>query len=320
MIGKNRCWRVWFAALLPLMSASQVIGQEEAQKVTQTVTVVVSSDDEKSKEALEQIRKQLGDSGLSEEAQKKILAQVEEALKRAAVVTAEATDAGKAAANRAEEAAAQWNIDGGRFNRIDVPSMQLNMDDLRNRIQTRIQGRFQVGGEGTAPSYRIGISLAQMQDEDDEEGDEEDEDENDEEEDEQGMVVEQVMDDSPASKAGIEPGDVIVSVNGKALKDVTELQEVVREAGESDKALVLMINRNGKDKKVKIKPVKTGESDVSVMEMELLPQQGVFLSGPAFQAFPKMSPLENDELKQAIAELKEEIGEIKKMMKKLLEK
>jgi membrane-associated protease RseP (regulator of RpoE activity) len=326
MNWKSGGWRVWFAALLPFLGAVQVVGQEEAQQTTQTVTVVVSDDGGKSEKALDQIRNQLKNSGLPEESQKKILAQVEEALAHASAATAEVTKAGKAAANAAKEAAEQLgkSLPANKM----MPSIQLNMEDLQNRIEGKLKGRLQLGGPqfqlgvGTGPSYRIGISLAQKQQEDDDDDEDEDDDEDDEDDDEQveGMVVEQVMDDSPASKAGIEPGDVIVSVNGKGLRDFTQLQRVVREAGESDKALVLTLRRDGKDKKIKIKPVKTEESDVSVMEMELLPQQGVFLNGLPLSSFGATDASCSEDLKKEIAELRDEIGELKKMVKKLLEK
>jgi C-terminal processing protease CtpA/Prc len=315
MICKSGFWRMVFAAFVPMLAGTQAMGQEVPRPSTQTVTVVVSDDDGKPSEALDQIRKQLKSSGMSEDAQKKILAQVEEAMARAASATSEAVKAGKAAANAARHATEQVNI--------DLHGVPLNMDDLRNRIEAKIKGRFQYGGQGTGPSYRIGISLAQRQHEDDKDEDEDEDEVEDEDEDEhedEGMVVEQVMDDSPAKKAGIEEGDMIVWVNGKALDDFTELQDAVREAGESDKALVLMLRRDGKEKKVKVKPEKTEGSDVGFMEMELMPQQGLVVNGIPLPSLNPWTNSSSDDLKKEIAELKEDIGELKKMVKKLLEK
>lgn len=298
MNRKSGCWQFLFVAFLPLLGGVQAVGQEEAQQTKRTVTVVVSDDDGKSSDVLDRIRKQLKTSGMSEDAQNKILAQVEEALDRSASAASEAAKAGKAAAEAARQAARQIGQ--------DLPAVQLNMNDLRNQIEAKIKGRFQLGGQGTGPSYRIGISLAQKQDEDENE--------------EEGMVVEDVMDESPASKAGIEPGDVIVSVNGDALGEFAELQNAVREAGESDEPLVLMLVRDGKEMKVNVKPEKTEESDVGFMEMELMPQQGIVVNGLPLSSFNPGDPYGNAELKKEIAELKEEIAELKKMVKKLLEK
>ncbi len=44
----------------------------------------------------------------------------------------------------------------------------------------------------------------------------------------QGLVVADVDLDSPASKAGVKPGDVLKKVNGQTIKDDDELLEVLR--------------------------------------------------------------------------------------------
>ncbi len=305
-------WNVFFkmslAVILPLLGAFATFAQEQS-KTTKTMTVVVSSDDENPKAVLDQLRKQLKNSGLPEDQQNKIIAQVEESLDRAA-------------ANAKEGA--------GKIEK-DLPRIQLNMEQLKNRMEG-IRGRLQQGGEGAGPTYRIGLSLTQKQDEDDEENDEdEDDDEGDEDE---GMVVEDVMEDSPANKAGIEPGDVVVSVNGKALKDFTVLQDAVQVAGKAEKPVVLVVRREGKDIKLKVKPVQTENSDLGMMELNLVPKDGVMV-GPGFvfrglpnatqgqaqgNAFTWTTPGEDESLKTEIAELKEEIAELKKMVKKLLDK
>lgn len=299
----NGFFKMSLAVVLPLLGAFAAFAQEQA-KTTKTMTVVVSSDDENPKAVLEQLRKQLKNSGLPEDQQNKLLAQVEESLDRAAANAKEGS---------------------GKIEK-ESPRIQLNMEQLKNRMEG-IRGRLQQGGEGTGPTYRIGISLTQKQDEDD---DEEDEDEGKDE----GMVVEEVMADSPASKSGIEPGDVVVSVNGKALKDFTVLQEAVQVAGKAEKPVVLVVRREGKDIKLKVKPVQTENSDLGMMELNLVPKDGVMV-GPGFvfrglpnaaqgqaqgNAFTWTMPGEDESMKKEIAELKEEIVELKKMVKKLLDK
>ncbi len=54
-----------------------------------------------------------------------------------------------------------------------------------------------------------------------------------------GVVVEDVA--GPAAKAGLRPGDVIVSVNRTAVKDPAQLKELVAGAG---KAVSLLIQRD----------------------------------------------------------------------------
>jgi membrane-associated protease RseP (regulator of RpoE activity) len=142
------------------------------------------------------------------------------------------------------------------------------------------------------------------------------------------------MEDSPASKAGIEPGDVVVSVNGKSLEDFTVLQEAVQVAGKAEKPVVLVVRREGKDIKLKIKPVQTENSDLGMMELNLVPKDGVMVGpGIVFRGLPNAvpgqaqgnaftwtMPGEDESMKKDIAELKEEIAELKKMVKKLLDK
>jgi C-terminal processing protease CtpA/Prc len=306
-------WSVFFkmslAVILPLLGAFATFAQEQS-KTTKTMTVVVSSDDENPKAVLDQLRKQLKNSGLPEDQQNKIIAQVEESLDRAAANAKEAS---------------------GKIEK-DLPRIQLNMEQLKNRMEG-IRGRLQQGGEGAGTTFRIGISLTQKQDEDDEE-DEDDEDEDEDEDEDVGMVVEDVMEDSPASKAGIEPGDVVVSVNGKSLEDFTVLQEAVQDAGKAEKPVVLVVRREGKDIKLKIKPVQTENSDLGMMELNLVPKDGVMVGpGIVFRGLPNAvpgqaqgnaftwtMPGEDESMKKDIAELKEEIAELKKMVKKLLDK
>ncbi|NQU11628.1 DegQ family serine endoprotease [bacterium] len=64
-----------------------------------------------------------------------------------------------------------------------------------------------------------------------------------------GALVAQVNDDSPAARAGIKVGDVIVRYNGTRVKDVRHLRNLVAETRPGAKADVL-VRRNGKDRTV----------------------------------------------------------------------
>ena len=61
----------------------------------------------------------------------------------------------------------------------------------------------------------------------------------------EGVLVNRVADDSPAAKAGVKQGDVIVSMNGKAVNAPEDLQELVRSAKAGDRA-TLSVVRDGK--------------------------------------------------------------------------
>lgn len=68
----------------------------------------------------------------------------------------------------------------------------------------------------------------------------------------QGVVVDNVMDGSSAQYAGILPKDVITAVDGRAIKNVPELQEIVGRAKVGD-VLNLTVNRQGKTREIPVK-------------------------------------------------------------------
>lgn len=148
-----------------------------------------------------------------------------------------------------------------------------------------------------------------------------------------GLIVERIMDDSPASEAGIEQGDVIVMINGKEAKDFASLQEAVQQAGKEDRPVKLKLERDGKELTVKLKPVES--ADVGAMSFDFVPSIGSVLpldmpgggmaEGRIVEGFRMLSPMEfgvkaSEETTKEIAELIEEIQELKEMVKKLLEK
>ena len=148
-----------------------------------------------------------------------------------------------------------------------------------------------------------------------------------------GLIVERIMDESPASEAGIEQGDVIVMINGKEAKDFVSLQDAVQQAGKEDRPVKLKLERDGKELTVKINPVES--ADVGAMSFDLVPPIGSVLpldlpgggmmEGRVVEGLRMLSQMEfggkaSEETTKEIAELKEEIQELKEMVKKLLEK
>jgi hypothetical protein len=63
-----------------------------------------------------------------------------------------------------------------------------------------------------------------------------------------GVLVTDVTAESPAAKAGLEVGDVIVSLDGQKTGDGSDLRLVVR--GRPEKKVELAIRRRGKDQKL----------------------------------------------------------------------
>jgi S1-C subfamily serine protease len=66
-----------------------------------------------------------------------------------------------------------------------------------------------------------------------------------------GVVIKGVLDDSPAKRAGLLPGDVIQKVNAKPVKTAAQVQKLVESSTVGD-ILVLEINRSGKIQTLKV--------------------------------------------------------------------
>ncbi len=67
----------------------------------------------------------------------------------------------------------------------------------------------------------------------------------------EGVIVRDVLPKSPAEKAGLEPGDVILSVNGKKITDRHALQQII-ERLETGKPYLMDIVRDGKAKELSV--------------------------------------------------------------------
>jgi hypothetical protein len=207
-----------------------------------------------------------------------------------------------------------------------IENLNLNLKSMADGMMLRgITKAENLGG----PKFRIGLSIEAAEQGDGGEGGGATA----EGKSERGLIVERIMDESPASEAGIEQGDVILMINGEEAKDFASLQEAVQQAGKEDRSVKLKLERDGKELTVKIKPVES--ADVGAMSFDLVPPIGSvlpldlqgrgMLEGRVVEGLRMLSPMEfggkaSEETTKEIAELKEEIQELKEMVKKLLEK
>ncbi|WP_421164912.1 Do family serine endopeptidase [Aeromonas dhakensis] len=76
-----------------------------------------------------------------------------------------------------------------------------------------------------------------------------------------GAFVNQVMPDSAAAKAGIKPGDIIVSIDGKPIRSFGELRAKIATMG-ADKQVALGLIRDGKEQTVKVTLKKADDSEI----------------------------------------------------------
>jgi serine protease Do len=72
----------------------------------------------------------------------------------------------------------------------------------------------------------------------------------------------EVTEGSPAAKAGITKNDIITSIDGKEIKDVTALQEIAATM-EAGNTLSVKLTRDGKSKDVSVKiPKKVKKANI----------------------------------------------------------
>jgi S1-C subfamily serine protease len=92
--------------------------------------------------------------------------------------------------------------------------------------------------------------------------------------DEEGVLVSDVGEDSPAEKSGIEPRDVILSINGERVRDVDELMEVMSDTRPGDTATLEIIHEGDR----KTIEIILGEQPSSDIRAFTLPHLGDPLS------------------------------------------
>ena len=75
-----------------------------------------------------------------------------------------------------------------------------------------------------------------------------------------GVIVVEVVDNSPASRAGIKACDLIKSVNGKRVKDPSEVQLAV-DGGRVGEPMPLTVERDGASEKLSVRPAELPRQD-----------------------------------------------------------
>ena len=339
------------ATVLPHTALGQ--NQEESKTELKRTLIVLNDESSSTEKMLEQLREQLKD--LPPQKRDEILASVAKALaqatkrsgqdKQVVVTTVDAdgrplsTEGNVVTMTIVQDADPNGTKSGESQTRVTArvegkekaqkektQSGNLNLKSMADGMMLRgITKAENLGG----PMFRIGLSIEAADQQDGGEGTGATA----EGKSVRGLIVERIMDESPASEAGIEPGDVILMINGKEADDFASLQEAVQQAGKEDRPVKLKLERDGKELTVKIKPVES--ADVGPMSFDLVPPIGSvlpldmpgggMLEGRVVEGLRMLSPMEfggkaSEQTTKEIAELKEEIQELKEMVKKLLEK
>jgi len=85
--------------------------------------------------------------------------------------------------------------------------------------------------------------------------------------DKSGVMINEVIDDGPAEKAGIEDGDVILEFNGQTIAEYKDLTKAVRATSPGDKVEVVVL-RGGKTKTIDVEIGKNENEDVFFMSKD----------------------------------------------------
>ena len=304
---------------------------QDPPKVRVNVVHTQVQGDIDTKSIRDKVAKELEASGIPEEAKVRILKDVEEALSK---VKEAGKKAKKAIVKGVEIESSETKADDTKAEdaKADVREATIVIQN-KSHSPTTHAFTTQIYRDPKNDGYRIGIQCSQV---DSEQGDAD----KDATKEHPGLEVKAVMDDSPAKKAGIEEGDILVSVNGSKITKIADLTSAVQEAGKKEKELTIELKRNEKVVNVTVKPTKMKSSDIELENIQLsLPTGGFVFDNPesvkTFQEQMKKWGSGNmpsggaqvwnfqgdpGNLKKDLEELKFELAELKKMIKELVDK
>lgn len=121
---------------------------------------------------------------------------------------------------------------------------------------------------------------------------------------EHGVLIKEVVEKSPAEKAGLKKGDVILEVDGEKIVEYATLKGLV--AAKPDEKVKILIKRSGKEY---TKEAKLGA--------RAKPKFNIQMELPDFEEIKKFMNRGSEELKLELEYLKEELEILKKDLEEL---
>lgn len=123
---------------------------------------------------------------------------------------------------------------------------------------------------------------------------------------EHGVLVEKVHDDSPASRAGIQVGDIIFEIDKNAITDYKSLKKVVQE--NPNERVSVILYRQGKRMS---KTITLAERERRKLELEV----DIEVDIPEIHDFKVI--LNTEELEKSIQSIKQELNQLKEEFEQL---
>lgn len=132
----------------------------------------------------------------------------------------------------------------------------------------------------------------------------------------EGVLVDDIVEDSPAEAAGIRAGDVIIKIGDEDVADTEELVEAISEM-EKDTPTPIVLVRKGERMTVEV-TVGASEQEKALEHFKQTYQLKADELENKMHTL-KLSDEDREELKQELQELKEELKELKEELKELQE-
>jgi hypothetical protein len=140
-----------------------------------------------------------------------------------------------------------------------------------------------------------------------------------------GLVIKEVMENSAASEAGLEPGDRIVVIDGEEVESVEQVVDLVQKAGSEGKSMDLVVQRGDRgeeEKQIEVKP-RASALPQGIEQLESMLQQipggigpgGGFFVPQGDGGFEWNAGGEAlEEVKKELQSIREDLQEIKEML------
>ena len=135
-----------------------------------------------------------------------------------------------------------------------------------------------------------------------------------------GVLISEVVDDSPAETSGLKAGDIIIAINDKEIWDSFDLTHTVKEYKPEDKVVIKVV-RKGRDKKIN---VILGERDElfgvgfnDVFDSNFFKKKGVKKFNDKLFEDDENFIFDDAKLKKNIKELREEMRTLREELEKL---